>query len=168
MAGLRNPIRQLPVWARWALPIVLAVALFAGLVIAEHRAGPPAASSEAQAEAETNRIADIAISEDEAPRTGTLSAGTSPTPGLAKAIEGDVRERIDQGQLTGPLQRVACTVTGASSDGRVPYHCIVRSDGTDYTFLAIVEGAHRLTWCKVDPSANPGGPEVLISPRCRT
>jgi hypothetical protein len=155
-------------WARWVFAAVVAAAIIVAIVLAVHRAGPENTNEES-VEGETNRIADIAITEDEAPHTATLSAGT-PTSALARAIGEDVRNRISDGQLTGPLQSVACQAGSASGarPERVPYTCIVRSAGIKYTFLAIVEEADkRLTWCKVDPSATvKAGPEVPISPRC--
>jgi len=169
MSNRQRAIQPPPMWVRWALSIAVAIALIVSLVIAANRAGPERDSSEAQVEAETNRIADIAITEDEAPHTATLPSGLLATAALARAISRDVHSRIDAGQLTGPLQSVACSATGTASGGRAPYQCAVRSAGVPYSFLAVVEGgARKLTWCKVDPSATPGtGPEVLISPRCR-
>ncbi len=156
------------IWIRWVLAIVVAAAIIGGIVVAVHRAGPENSTSEAAIEGETNRIADIAITEDEAPQTARLSAGAVPTSALARAIGTDVRGRISHGQLTGPLQSVACT-PGPTSGSRTAYTCQVHSDGAAYQFLAVVdEAAKLLTWCKVDPSVDvKGGPEVPISPRCR-
>jgi hypothetical protein len=156
-------------WARWALAIVVAVALLAGIVIAINRAGPEGATSEAGAEAEDNRLADIAITEDEAPHFASLPAGSGPTVALERAIGRDVRRRIAGGQLTGPLQGVTCNAAGTASAGRDPYHCTVHSADITYPFLAVVdEHLQRLAWCKIDraPVANTG-PEILISASCR-
>ena len=168
MSNRFRGLQALPVWARWALPAVVAVLLIAGLVVAEHKAGPAGATSEEQAEAETNRIADIAITEDEAPHTASLAPGSSAQAALERAISGDVHERIESGKLTGPLQSISCSPAPSGSAARTPYRCMIRSDGTAYSFLAIVQqGKGRLTWCKVDPPAVSGGPEILVSPRCR-
>jgi hypothetical protein len=159
-----------PLWARWALAILVAGAIVAGIVIAAGRAGPEgAASSEAGAEAEVNRIADIAIAEDEAPRFAGLASGATPARALEQAIAGNVRERISHQQITGPLQSVHCTAAGAARDGRKPYRCTVRSAGISYPFRAVVdERARRLAWCKVDPPPNgSGGQEIPISADCR-
>jgi hypothetical protein len=157
-------------WLRWVLAIAVAAAVIVAIVLTVQRAGPENSNEEA-VEGETNRIADLAITEDEAPRTASLTARATPTAALARAIGEDVRRRISNGQLTGPLQSVSCTAGRpvAASGARVPYSCRVRSAGINYTFLAVVEAAdRRLTWCKVDPSAVvKAGPEVLISPRCK-
>jgi hypothetical protein len=158
-----------PMWARWLLASIVAVALIAAIVIAVHRAGPEAPASEAGAEAEANRVADVAITEDETPHSATLTAGSIPALALERAIASDVRRRIASGQLTGPLRSVRCTAGGTARAGRAPYRCTVRSSGINYPFLAVVdEGRRRMTWCKIDqsPVANVG-PEVPISPSCQ-
>ncbi len=159
-----------PLWARWALGLVIAVAAIATVVIAIHRAGPEANTSEAGAEAEVNRISDLAITEDQAPHSANLPAGATPVPALTLAISTDVRQRIAGGKLTGPLQHISCHASGrTTSAGHAPYTCTVRSAGITYPFLAVLDTRQRrLTWCKVDPPpvANVG-PEVPLSPSCR-
>jgi hypothetical protein len=155
-------------WARWTLAIIVGVAVVAGIVIAFNRAGPDAATSEAGAEAEDNRLADIAITEDEAPHFTSLTSGSEATA-LEQAIAHDVRQRIAHGQLTGPLRGVKCTAAGASRSGRTPYRCTAQSSDIAYPFLAVVdERRQRLTWCKIDqpPVAN-AGPEIPVSASCR-
>jgi hypothetical protein len=156
-------------WARWTLAIVLAVAVVAAIVIATSRAGPEGSSSEAAAEAEVNRISDIAITEDQAPHSAILAPRSAPAAALEQAIALDIRRRIVSAQLTGPLGGVACVEAGAGRAGRVPYRCAARSAGIAYTFLAVVDvSRQRLTWCKVDPPPVSGvGPEIPISASCR-
>jgi hypothetical protein len=163
-------MRFSPMWARWALASVVAVAVLASVVIAISRAGPEGPTSEAGAEAEINRVSDIAITEDEAPRSADLSPGAAPASTLERAIAHDVHQRIASDQLTGPLQGVTCSAAGATRAGRAPYHCTVRSAGIAYPFLAVVDKhRQRLIWCKNDPPpvAN-AGPEIPISASCRT
>jgi hypothetical protein len=158
-----------PLWARWTLGALVGVAVIAAIVIATKRAGPEGIAAEGSIEAEINRIADVSITEDEAPHSAGLSVGSAPTPALERAIASNVRQRIGANQLTGPLQGVSCTSAGASLAGRHPYRCTVRSAGIAYPFLAVVDTSqHRLTWCKVD-SAPKGesGPEIPISPSCK-
>jgi hypothetical protein len=158
-----------PLWARWAVGVVVAVAVIATVVIAIHRAGPEVNTSEAGAEAEVNRISDVAISEDQAPHSAGLPAGAAPARALELAISSDVRQRIVGGQLTGPLQHIACRAAAGAHAGRNPYSCTVRSAGLTYPFVAILDTRrHRLTWCKVDPPpvANVG-PEVPLSASCK-
>lgn len=158
-----------PMWARWVLAIVVAVAAITGIVIAIDRAGPESANTEIGAEAEINRVADIAISEDEAPRFAALPTGTAPVSALQQAITRDIRHRITGEQLTGPLESVVCSAAGAGSAGRDPYRCKVRSASIVYPVLAVVDSRRRrLTWCKVDEPATPGtGAEIPISASCK-
>ncbi len=158
-----------PMWARWVLAIIVAVAVIAAIVIAVHRAGPEAPASEAGAEAEANRVADIAITEDETPHFAPLSVGLAPASALERAIASDLHQRIASHQLTGPLRAVSCRTSGAARSGRRPYSCTARSAGITYPFLAVLDERHRrLAWCKVDqgPVAN-AGPEVPISSSCK-
>lgn len=148
---------------------MVGVAVIAAIVIATNRAGPEGIAAEGSIEAEINRIADVSITEDEAPHSAGLSAASTPAPALERAIASDVRQRIAADQLTGPLQGVSCTSSGAGSAGRDPYSCTVHSAGITYPFLAVIDTSqHRLTWCKVD-SAPKGesGPEIPISPSCK-
>lgn len=155
-------------WGRWLLAAVVAASLLFGLVLAVHRAGPEGSTSEAQVEAETNRIADVAISEDEAPHSAALSPRVPAVSALDRAIGGDARSRIERGQLTGPLQSVTCRASGKSDSGRPAYHCAVRSAGVSYPFLAVADqSARRLVWCKVDePAVAHAGPEIPLSAAC--
>ncbi len=158
-----------PMWARWVLAALVGAAVVAGTVIAINRAGPESPTTEAGAEAEINRTADIAITEDEAPHSAGLAPGSAPASALERAIGQDVHERIAEHQLTGPLQSVVCVATGVASTGRDHYRCTVRSSGISYPFLAVVnESRKRLTWCKDDqPPVADAGPEVPISASCR-
>jgi hypothetical protein len=169
MSSQRRAVQPPPIWVRWALTILVAAAVVAGVVIAIHRAGPETPTSEAGAEAEINRVSDIAITEDEAPHRATLSAGAAPASVLEQAITGDVHQRIESHQLTGPLQGVVCQATGAAKAGRNPYRCTVHSAGIAYPFVAVVDERTKLvTWCKVDPPAQANaGPEIPLSPSCQ-
>jgi len=171
MSSWLRVIQLPPMWARWVLALVVAVAVIVSLVIAIDRAGPEGggATSEAGAELETNRVADIAITEDEAPRSSALTSGLPPTSALEQAIAGDVRRRIGAGQLTGPLESVSCSASGTGSAGRDPYGCTVRSANIAYPFVAVFDERRRLlTWCKVDQQpAGETSPEIPISASCR-
>lgn len=169
MNSRRATLRSPPLWVRWALGLIVGAAVIAGIVIATNRAGPEGIAAEGSIEAEINRIADVSITEDEAPHFAGLSAGSAPAPALERAIAGDVRQRIAANKLSGPLQGVTCIAAGAGSAGRDPYRCTAQSAGIAYPFLAVVDASRRrLTWCKVD-SAPKGesGPEIPISPSCK-
>jgi hypothetical protein len=169
MSSWRRAAWLPPIWARWALGTVLAVAVLAAIVIAVDRAGPEVNTSEAGAEAEVNRVSDIAITEDQAPHSADLPSGSAPASALERAIAGDVRHRIADEQLTGPLQGISCKAAGAGRGGRDPYSCSVRSAGISYSFDAVVDmRGRRLTWCKIDPPpGTEAAPEIPVSASCR-
>lgn len=176
---MRSPLawfRALPLRTRWLLTIVVYGAVIATVVIVVHDSGGGGGSSgqpagsEAAAVAEANREGRVAIAEDEAPHGAKLAPGLPPQVALQRAIGVDVRGRIAHGELTGPLQSVACKLTAAGSDGdRRQLSCTVRSAGISYPFVGVAEERTReLTWCKVDPPPQAGAPlEVPVSPRCR-
>jgi len=169
MSSWRRAATPPPLWLRWLLAAGVAVAVIVSIVIATDRAGPPSPSSEAGAEQEANRVADIAITEDQAPRSAPLLAGAGLTSSLRQAIAGDVRRRISSGGLTGPLQGVSCSASGTASAGRSSYRCTARSDNIAYPFLAVFDERTKLfTWCKVDQQpAGETTPEIPVSPSCR-
>lgn len=175
---MRTPLdwfRGLPLRTRWLLTIVVYGAVVATVVIVVHDSGGgggsagASAGTEAAAVAEANREGRVAIAEDEAPHGARLAPGLSPQVALQRAIAMDVRGRIAHGELTGPLQSVACKLTAAHSSGnRQPLSCTVRSAGISYPFVGVADQrTGELTWCKVDPPPQAGAPlEVPVSTRC--
>ena len=169
LRGVLHP----PLWARWVLTILgFAVLIVAIAIFVRHVNHESSASrtESATAEEEANREAEIVIAEDQAPHTAALHPGSGLTTrtALERAIAGDVHARIDDGQLTGPLQYMHCRASGASRGGREPFRCTVRSAGIAYPFLAVAdERQGELTWCKVDPPPAPGATEAPVSSRCR-
>lgn len=170
LRGLRA-LRELPLWARWLLTILVFALAGAAIVIVVHDANTSnsASRSEASAEAEADREGQIAIRQDEAPHVAPLGAGANARVALEHAIAADARGRIAHGQLTGPLRRVHCAAAGPAHAGRRPFSCTVQSAGIAYPYMAVAdEASRRLTWCKVDPPPTPGAPpEVPVSASCR-
>jgi hypothetical protein len=169
MSAWRRVTQLPPLWARWLLAGGVAVAVIVSIVVAIDRAGPESPTSEAGAELEANRVADIAITEDQAPRSARLPAGSGPTSALQRAIAGDIRERISSGRLTGPLESVSCSAAGTPSAGRSLYRCTARSANIAYPFVAVFDRERGLlTWCKVDRQpAGETSPEIPLSASCR-
>jgi hypothetical protein len=176
MVQFARTARHPPLWARWLLTIagfaVLILAL--GIAVRSDQGGggggaSGSAKSEAQAESEAEHEGQIVLAQDQAPHVAPLHSGLSVQAGLERAITADVNSRIEDSQLTGPLQSVRCQASGSSHAGRRPLRCTVRSAGITYPFLGVLdERSRELTWCKVDPPPEAGAPqEVPISPRCR-
>lgn len=164
-----------PLWARWLLAIAgfaVLIVVIAVVVRSVNHGSSGGSASEPKAEAEANREGQIVVEQDQAPHTATLHTGAgatmATTVALERAITADVHARIDDGQLTGPLQSVHCREAGSPRGGRQPFHCTVRSAGIEYPFLAVADPRSKtLTWCKFDPPPEPGVGEVPVSARCR-
>jgi hypothetical protein len=166
-------LRRLPLWARWLLTLLAYAVVIVAIVLVVRLANSAGSSSEASqseaaAETEANRVGQVAIREDEAPHSVPLHSTASPRSALELAIAADVRGRIADGQLTGPLQSVRCKPAGAPQAARRPFSCTVTSAGIAYPFLGVAdERTLQLTWCKVDPPPAADAPlEVPVSPRC--
>jgi hypothetical protein len=169
MSRLAERLRP-PLWARWLVTVVVfAIVIVAVAIVARSGGSVESQKSEAVAEAEANDEGRIAISQDEAPHAAALKPGLSALTALERAIAADVRSRIGHGELTGPFAGVSCQTAGSARAGRRPYTCTARSAGLNYPFEAVFsERSLTLTWCKVDPPAEPREPlEVPLSPRCR-
>jgi len=170
---LLRALRSLPLWLRWLLTIAFYAALVVAVVAVVRggggSGGGSASASEARAEAEANRVARVAIGDDEAPHSARARAGVSARAALADAIAADVRARIRHRALGGPLQGVRCAAPGRALRGRREMRCTVRSGGVSYPFVGVLDGrSGELTWCKIDPPAVAGEPlEVPVSGRCR-
>lgn len=169
--GPVRALRELPLWARWLLTILVFALAAAAIVIVVHdvNTGNGAIRSEADAEAEADREGQVAIRQDEAPHVASLGAGANAQAALEHAIAADARGRIAHGQITGPLQRVHCAAAGRAHAGRRPFSCTVHSAGIAYPYMAVAdERTKQLAWCKVDPPPTPGAPlEVPVSASCR-
>jgi hypothetical protein len=152
------------------LTFVMLCSLTAAIIIGVHEANHDrAAVTNPQALAESDRIGQIAVAEDEAPHSAALGQRGSTVRALEAGIAADMRLRIAQHQLDGPLQTVRCQAGGRVRDGRTPYGCTASAAGFRYPFFAIADTrTRRVTWCKYDPP--PGDAPALgvpVSASCR-
>jgi hypothetical protein len=159
-------LRRPPIWMRWALSLgvaaVLAVALI--LFVSHHNDNLLAHESPKAAE-RANRLAEIVVSQDQAPHRARLAAGAS-RGAVARAIRRDMTVRIAKGQAGAPLQGVRCTTVGtrASDTG---YRCRATAAGVGYPYQAVLDRRTRaLTFCKHDAPPVPSM-NIPVSPRCR-
>jgi hypothetical protein len=174
---MRSPLakfRALPLRTRWLITIAVYAVVIAAVVIVIHESGGGheggiSPQAEARAVAEANHEGRVAIAQDEAPHSARLARGQSVQVALERAIGADVRERIAHGELTGPLQNVACKPPAQPHAGRRQLRCTARSAGISYPFIGVAdERILELTWCKVDPPPVANAPlEVPVSSRCR-
>jgi hypothetical protein len=159
-------LRRPPMWARWALSLGVAVLLVIALIlfVSHHNDNLLAHESPKQAE-RANRLAEIVVSQDQAPHRVTLAAGASRAA-VTHAIRHDMTLRIAKGQAGAPLQRVDCATVGtrASDTG---YRCRATAAGVGYPYQAVLDRRTRtLTFCKHDAPPVPSM-NIPVSPRCR-
>lgn len=169
--------RGLSLRARWAMAIAFYGLLLLGVVLlVRHFAGESSQAplggsraEEAAAQQEADVVGRIAIRQDEQPRTARLVGGVPAGIALEAAISVDVRSRISHGQLTGPLQRVSCSESGAARGARHPFRCAATADGISYPFVGVADPATgELVWCKEDgPPEGDRALAVPVSARCR-
>jgi len=167
--GVPSRMIQLPLWSRWILA-VLGFALLGLLVfVLTHGHDSTAPTSDALGTVEANRVGQIVVSQDQAPRQARLPRGASSRAALEHAITVDVDGRIASHDLTGPLTRVSCTRTSPHASrrrDRLPYVCTVTSASILYVFYGVADlRARTLTWCKQDAVAE-AGLTVSLSPSC--
>jgi hypothetical protein len=159
-------LRRPPMWLRWALALGVAALLAVALIVfVSHHNDNLLAHESPKAAERANRLAEIVVSQDQAPHRVTLAAGTSRAA-VAHAIRHDMTVRIAKGQAVGPLQRVHCAAAGTRASD-VGYRCRATAAGVGYPYQAVLERRTRtLTFCKHDAPPVPSM-NIPVSPRCR-
>lgn len=158
---------NLPLWARFALTIVITLALLGAMVIyvnANNTNSNPTLNEASEVRA--NREAEILVAEDQAPHTLALAHGEKPAIAIERAIRTRIGSQITAGAIDGPLQHTTCRPTGTRPGGRVAFSCAVVAGSVTYPFLGVVDtSAREVTYCKRDPPPAPTD-NVPVSPRC--
>lgn len=159
---------RLPVWQRFVLASVIAVALLVAMVIYVDRNNTDSNPSLNEAsEVQANREAEVLVEQDQAPHTVQLTAHVAPAIALERTIHARLAAQIAAGAIDGPLKPARCRPTGPPSGGRHPLSCTVVAGEVTYPFLAVADlPAHSLTYCKRDPPPAPSD-NVPVSARCR-
>lgn len=152
-----------PVWARWVLSFAVGAIVLVLLVIVVAHSNPNGLSPQNPAAVvRANREAETLVKQDQAPRVTTAAAHASARAALERAVRADMTARLASGQITGPLQRVAC----AHAAGRSAFSCTATAADVNYDYLGVVDdGAHRVTYCRRDPPPVPSE-NIPVSPRC--
>jgi hypothetical protein len=158
---------NLPLWARFALTIVITVTLLVAMVIyvnAHNTNSNPSLNEASQVRA--NREAEILVAQDQAPHTLSLADREKPAAALERAIRAQIASQIAAGAIDGPLQRATCRATASRLSGRTAFSCAVIAGSVTYPFLGVVDTtARRVTYCKRDPPPAPTD-NVPVSARC--
>lgn len=157
------PEIEIPLWARWALSIVVAIALLVGLVVfVDNNNANSVAPQNPAAVVRANREAETLVSQDQAPQVVTIATGTGGRDAVARAVRGDMTARINAGQIEGPLARVRCVAAGGGS----AYSCTAIAARVNYDYLGVADPtARRVTFCRRDPPPVPSV-NIPVSRRC--
>jgi hypothetical protein len=84
---------------------------------------------------------------------------------MRTTVRAFIGQKISRGSLSGPLQHVSCTATGAPHELRA-FRCTVLAGSVGYDFLGVVDPkARRITYCKRDPPP-AASDNVRVSRRC--
>ena len=157
---------KIPLTVRWAVSLLVAVALVVLLVrfVDTHGSNALAHVSQRNLNAE-NHQAQIVVGQEQAPVTIAIPAGTSATQTLRAAVRRDMNHQITDATIDGPLQSVVCIVHGGTLQ-RSGYHCLAEAGNVKYPFLAVITPkAHRAVFCEKIyppiPSEN-----IPVSARC--
>jgi hypothetical protein len=134
---------NLPLWQRYAVSGVIAVALLTGMVIfvAGHNTDSGPTNINPTATVQANREAEILVEQDQAPRTVRLPSGLVPVRALESVIHAHVSAQVKDGALSGPLTPARCHPTGAHTPTAVGFSCEIEAGSVNYPFLAAVDTA---------------------------
>lgn len=133
-------------------------AVFALLLADLIATGNRQAADQRRADAASFRERLARLEEDQRPRRARLAPGAAAVPMLERAITADVRGRVGDRLLDGPVRGTSCTPIG--NTGGASYNCFTLSRRIDstvdlengYRFYGKVDaGAGTLLWCKTNP-----------------
>src|ERR1700722_13596064 len=106
-------------WMRWAISIVVGVAVIAALVVfVEHNNNNSEAKGSAKSLERENQEAEIIVGADQVPHTVALKRGQSVDARLVAAVRADIRHRLKTGNIQGRVQKIGCHRSGGRG-GRV-------------------------------------------------
>jgi hypothetical protein len=154
-------------WMRWAISIIVSVAVIAALVVfvESNNSNSDAKGSAASLEHE-NQEAQIIVGADQVPHTVTLKGGQSVQAGFVAAVHADIRHRLKTGNIQGRVQKIGCHRSGARR-GRVAYSCIAQVQNVKYPFVGVfTTKSKRITYCKRDMPPLPSE-NIPVSHHCR-
>lgn len=164
--SLRERMRP-PLWARWALSLLIAAAAVVALVtfVRRHNDNGLAHVGTA-AEQRAAQEAAVVVGQDQKPHTVRMHAGQSPGAALAGAVRADMRRRIASGNIDGPLGKVGCVPSGHRG-GAQAFTCRAVAAHVSYPFLAVARPrTGRAAYCKRDAPPTPSQ-NIPVSKRCR-
>jgi hypothetical protein len=159
---------RVPLWARWALSLIIAVALVVALIVfVDRHNNNNLATLSPAATLRADREAEVVVSQDQAPHVLKLDSTVTPKAAFTRAIRAEMNNLLAHGEIDGPLDRVTCASAGPGP-GVTGYRCTGEADDVNYIFLGVIDPrADRITYCKRDPPPVPSE-NIPISRRCQT
>jgi hypothetical protein len=154
-------------WMRWAISIIVGVAVIAALVVfVDHNNNNSEAKGSAKSLERENQQAEIIVGADQVPHTVALKRGQSVQADFVAAVRADIRHRLKTGNIQGRVQKIECHRAGARA-GRVAYSCVAQVQNVKYPFVGVFTAkSKRITYCKRDAPPIPSE-NIPVSPRCR-
>ena len=159
----------MPLWLKWVLTLLTFAVLSAAVVIFVSRANnsEKSYSESPTAAAQANQAGEAVSARDQAPHQTRLSQSRGTHSALERAIAADMRTRVAQHDVTGPVQRVSCTPVAPRRPGRRPFRCQALVGGFSYPFVGVADlRARELVWCKDDRASYDPSVEAPLSPAC--
>jgi hypothetical protein len=159
---------ELPLWAKWALSLLVGACLLVALILFVDRHNTdstPGYPVSAKAAQEANREATVLEEQDQAPRVLVAAPVAAPANALARAVHVVMAQRIATNLAGPPLKRASCRATATRGELH-GYACSVLSGGVYYDFVGVIVPRTRtITLCKRDPPPVPSE-NVPVSRRC--
>jgi hypothetical protein len=153
-------------WMRWAISIIVGVAVIAALVVfVDHNNNNSEAKGSTKALEREYRYAQVVIGAEQAPHTVAAARGQSVHGAFVAAIRANMRHRIKTGNVSGQLQKVGCRASGSQA-GRVGYRCEAEAGNVNYPYVGVfTKSTNHVTYCQRDAPPIPTE-HIPVSARC--
>ncbi|MFZ0385051.1 MAG: hypothetical protein WAL22_05270 [Solirubrobacteraceae bacterium] len=153
-------------WMRWAISIIVGVAVIAALVVfVDHNNSNSEAKTSSKALEREYRYAQAVIGAEQAPHTIAVAHGQSAPGTFVTVVRADMRHRIKTGNVSGRLQKVRCRASGAQA-GREAYRCTAEAGDVNYPYVGVFTKASKhITYCQRDAPPIPTE-RIPVSARC--
>jgi hypothetical protein len=153
-------------WMRWAISIVIGVAVIAALVVfVENNNSNSEAKGSTKALEREYRYAQVVIGTEQAPHTVAVAHGQTAQAAFVTAVQTNMRHRIKTGNVSGQLQKVRCQSSGSRA-GRVGFRCVAEAGNVNYPYVGVFTKTTRhVTYCQRDAPPIPTE-HIPVSARC--
>jgi hypothetical protein len=153
-------------WMRWAISIIVGVAVIAALVaFVDHNNNNSEATGSPKALEREYHYAQVVIGAEQAPHTVAVARGQSIHAAFVGAVRANMQHRVKTGDVPGQLQKVQCRASGSQS-GRFAYGCVAEAGNVNYPYVGVfTKSTRRVTYCQRDAPPIPSE-RIPVSARC--